>query len=265
MLGVDDGRLGPSGSIRIPCLPALRSELRTLRARIPSIVTQISAIFDLKAPFRSVLINHGGRNERNASVHLALRVGGQLDRTDATAHTQEGDPAEVGQLSPLIPLPKDAIHMGWSWTPHSKPKICFGMRPSEYIGHHLVAKDGQLKEVFQQLVYGDYGFSTGPHGLDQSVANGEIERENFVCWDLTHPDAFKDTGQFSILDANGKALITKADIALTKDAISAGDSKGLHYNIFCGGNVALADGRWASAATTRAATTASASSTSSIR
>jgi len=43
-----------------------------------------------------------------------------------------------------------------------------------------------------------------------------------------------------------QALITKADIALTKDAISAaGDSKGLHYNIFCGGNVALADGRWA--------------------
>jgi hypothetical protein len=91
------------------------------------------------------------------------------------------------------------------------------------------------------------GFSTGPNGLDQSVANGEIDRENFVCWDLTHPDAFKDTGQFSILDENGNALITKADIALTKDAISAaGDSKGLHYNIFCGGNVALADGRWLS-------------------
>ena len=183
---------------------------------------------------------------RKSTVNLALVLAASsIALITATAHTQEGDPAEVGQLSPLIPLPKDAIHMGLSWTPHSKPKICFGMRPSEYIGHHLVGKDGQLKEVFQKLVYGDYGFSTGPHGLDQSVANGEIERENFVCWDLTHPDAFKDTGQFSILDANGKALITKADIALTKDAISAaGDSKGLHYNIFCGGNVALADGRW---------------------
>ena len=103
-----------------------------------------------------------------------------------------------------------------------------------------------MKEVFQRYVYGGYGFSTGPHGLDQSVANGAIERENFVCWDLTHPDAFKDTGQFSILDDNGKALITKADIALTKAAISgAGNSKGLDYNIFCAGNVALADGRWA--------------------
>jgi hypothetical protein len=68
-----------------------------------------------------------------------------------------------------------------SWTPDSKPKICFGMRPSEYIRHQLVDKSGQLKDVIQQLVYGDYGFSTGPHGLDQSVANGEIERENFVC------------------------------------------------------------------------------------
>ena len=184
---------------------------------------------------------------RKATVNLALLLAASsmIALTAATAHTQEGDPAEVGQLSPLIPLPKDAIHMGLSWTPHSKPKICFGMRPSEYLGHHLVGKDGKLKDVFQQLVYGGYGFSTGAHGLDDSVANGEIDRENFVCWDLTHPDAFKDTGQFSILDEEGEALITKADIALTKDAISAaGDSKGLHYNIFCGGNVALADGRW---------------------
>jgi Domain of unknown function (DUF1929) len=156
------------------------------------------------------------------------------------------DRAEVGELGPLIPLPKDAVHAGLSWTPNSKPKICFGMRPSEYAGHDLVDGHGSLKEEFERFVYGSFGFSTGPHGLDQSVANGEIERDNFVCWDLTHPDAFKDTGEFSILDESGNALITRADIALTQDAISAaGDSTGLHYNIFCGGNVALADGRWA--------------------
>ena len=186
--------------------------------------------------------------KRKATVSLPLlfAVGWTTLLAAGTASSQEVDPAKVGQLSPLIPLPKDAIHAGLSWTPDSKPKICFGMRPSEYAGHHLVDDDGQLKDIFQQLVYGGYGFSTGPHGLDQIVANGEIERENFVCWDLTHPDAFKDTGQFSILDENGNALITKADIALTKDAISAaGDSKGLHYNVFCSGNVALADGRWA--------------------
>ena len=81
---------------------------------------------------------------RNATVHLALVLAASstLALTAGTAHTQEGDPAEVGQLSPLIPLPKDAIHMGLSWTPNSKPKICFGMRPSEYVGHHLVDEQG---------------------------------------------------------------------------------------------------------------------------
>jgi Domain of unknown function (DUF1929) len=182
------------------------------------------------------------------TVHLALLLAASstIALTTGTVHTQEPDPAEVGELSPLIPLPKDAIHAGLSWTPKSKPKICFGMRPAEYAGHDLVDEHGSLKEEFERFVYGGFGFSTGPHGLDQSVANGEIERDNFVCWDLTHPDAFKDTGEFSILDENGTPLVTKADIALTADAISdAGDSKGLDYNIFCAGNVALADGRWA--------------------
>ena len=180
------------------------------------------------------------------SIALLLAAASTVALAAGTARAQQGDPAEVGQLSPLIPLPKDAIHAGLSWTKKSGPKICFGMRPSEYIGHHLVDEHRDLKNVFQQLVYGGFGFSTGPHGLDQSVANSEIDRDNFVCWDLTHPDAFKDTGEFSILDDSGQALVTRADIALTAAAISdAGHSTGLDYNIFCSGNVALADGRWA--------------------
>jgi Domain of unknown function (DUF1929) len=180
------------------------------------------------------------------SMALLLAATSTVALAAGAAHSQNADPAEVGELSPLIALPKDAIHAGLSWTPASKPKICFGMRPSEYIGHHLVDEHRDLKNVFQQLVYGGFGFSTGPHGLDQSVANSEIDRDNFVCWDLTHPDAFKDTGEFSILDDSGQALITRADIALTAAAISdAGHSTGLDYNIFCSGNVALADGRWA--------------------
>jgi hypothetical protein len=180
------------------------------------------------------------------SVTLLLAATSTVALAAGAAQAQESDPAAVGELSPLIALPKDAIHAGLSWTPDSKPKICFGMRPSEYIGHHLVDEHRDLKNVFQQLVYGGFGFSTGPHGLDQSVANSEIDRDNFVCWDLTHPDAFKDTGEFSILDDSGQALVTRADIALTAAAISdAGHSTGLDYNIFCSGNVALADGRWA--------------------
>ena len=90
-------------------------------------------------------------------------------------------PSDVGELSPLIPLPKDAIHAGLSWTKDSQPKICFGMRPAEYVGHHLVDEDGGLREEFEHFVYGGYNFSTGPHGLDQSVANGAVDRDNFVC------------------------------------------------------------------------------------
>jgi hypothetical protein len=181
-----------------------------------------------------------------ARVSSRLLLGTVASAVGLLSGAVEADPAKVGQLSPLIPLPKDAVHAGLSWTPDSKPKICFGMRPSEYVGHHLVDEHGSLKEEFERFVYGGFGFSTGPHGLDQSVANGEIERDNFVCWDLTHPDAFKDTGEFSILDDNGQPLITQADIALTEAAISdAGHSKVLDYNIFCAGNVALADGRWA--------------------
>jgi Domain of unknown function (DUF1929) len=180
------------------------------------------------------------------SMALLLAATSSVALAAGAAHSQSADPAEVGELSPLIPLPKDAIHAGLSWTPDSKPKICFGMRPAEYAGHHLVDEHGSLKEEFERHVYGGFGFSTGPHGLDQSVANGAVERDNFVCWDLTHPDAFKNTGEFSILDDNGQPLVTKADIALTEAAMSdAGDSKGLDYNIFCAGNVALADGRWA--------------------
>jgi hypothetical protein len=175
-----------------------------------------------------------------AAMGLVLLAGSAL-----ASHTST-DPSEVGELSPLIAVPKDAIHAGLSWTKKSGPRICFGMRPSEYVGHHLVDHHGELRPAFERFVYGGYGFGTGPHGLDQSVTLGDVERDDFVCWDLAHPDAFNDTGDFSILDDNGEPLITKADIALTEDAFSdAGHSAGANYNIFCSGNVALADGRWA--------------------
>ncbi len=155
-----------------------------------------------------------------------------------------GDPAEVGQLSPLIPFPIDAIHTSLSWRHHMSPRICTGMRPSEYRGSDLVDEDGNLSETFNTLVYGGFGFSGGPHGLDESNLKGDLSRENYVCWDITHPDAFNDTGQFAIVDDEGEELVSKADFPLTSASITdAGHSGGLNYNIFCSGNVALADGR----------------------
>lgn len=156
-----------------------------------------------------------------------------------------------GELSKLIPVPKDAIHAGLAWTKTSKPKICMGMRPSEYAGFHLTFKDqdghDQLFEPFRHFVYGGAGFSEGTHGLDESNTKGNTARENFVCWDLTHEDAFKQTDHFSLIDENDppNELVTKAEFALNDAAFSdAGHSKGLDYNMFCSGNVALADGRW---------------------
>ena len=65
-----------------------------------------------------------GAMRRNSTVNLALLLAASsLALTAGTAQAQQPDPTEVGQLSPLIPLPKDAVHMGLSWTPQSKPKI----------------------------------------------------------------------------------------------------------------------------------------------
>lgn len=157
------------------------------------------------------------------------------------------DPLKCGEIGKLIPVPIDAIHAGLSWTPGSSPKVCMGMRPSEYAGHHLVDDDHVLREPFRELVYGGGNFSTGAHGLDEANEKGDITRDNFVCWDLTHPDAFKDGGVFDLLDGNEppNATLTDSDLALTHDAfIDVGDQAGLEGNIFCAGNVALADGRW---------------------
>lgn len=195
-----------------------------------------------------------------AVVALAL-VGGP----SAIAHHDPGgqcefdegglNPAVCGELSKLIPVPKDAIHAGLAWTSQSQPKICLAMRPAEYAGFHLATEHAdthgdhhaELFEPFRQFVYGGAAFSTGPHGLDQSNLKGNLERDNFVCLDLTHPDALKETDSYRLIDDADppNPLLTKEHFPLTDAAYSdAGHWKGLSYNLFCAGNVALADGRW---------------------
>jgi hypothetical protein len=168
----------------------------------------------------------------------------------AASHTST-DPAAVGELGPLIPFHKDAIHAALLWTKETSPKICFWMRPAEYRGSDLVDStlidpstpsplSAALKPEFAELVYG-LDFSTGPHGLDESVATrilADIPRDNGLCFDPTHPAAFENTGRFNVAD------LTEADFVLNAAAFSnAGHSRGLNYNIFCSGNVVLPDGR----------------------
>ena len=171
-----------------------------------------------------------------ASVPLAVA---HHDPNGTCEFDKGTDPVKCGELSKLIPVPKDAIHAGLTWTKASKPKICMGMRPSEYAGFHLTFKDenghDQLFEPFRHFVYGGAGFSEGTHGLDESNAKGNTARENFVCWNLTHADAFKQTDHFSLIDENDppNELVTKADFALNDAAFSdAGNSKSLDYNMF---------------------------------
>jgi hypothetical protein len=185
------------------------------------------------------------------------------------------NPLTCGELGPLIPFHKDAIHAGLGWTKDKghwdgwydekdkgqkkkRPKICFWMRPSEYQGIHLVDPllppgPGALKTTsFQRFVYGrdfdpappteGFTFSRGPHGLDESVATriqADLYLDNGLCFDLDHPDAFKNPNKFNIAD------LTVADFDLNRAAFSnAGHSTGLNYNIFCAAQVALANGEW---------------------
>lgn len=177
-------------------------------------------------------------------------------------------PAEVGELGPLIPFHKDAIHAGVIWTnghDHGghpaganggakTPKVLFWMRPSEYRGTDSVDESlvagivadpnatlfDALRPIFEQLVFGGFGFSAN---LDESVATRftqvDLPLENTLLFCLNHPDAFQNTGKFNVED------LTEADAALNANAFEdAGYSQGLNYNLFCAGNVQLTDGKF---------------------
>jgi hypothetical protein len=170
-----------------------------------------------------------------------------------SAHHCDGGETNCGELGPLIPFHKDAIHAALVWAGAQRtPKICFWMRPTEYRGSDLVDPDvgpvGTLRTTtFEDYVYGEsfapggFRFSTGPHGLDQSVTTrikADIPRDNGLCFDLNHPDAFANSGKYHVLD------LTEEGFARNSGAFTnAGHSAGLNYNVFCSGNVALADGR----------------------
>jgi hypothetical protein len=123
------------------------------------------------------------------------------------------------------------------------------MRTSQYRGTDLVdpmvGAVGLLKPSFENLVYG-LGFAPGgfsfSNRLDGSVKTrikADIARDNTLCFDLAHPDAFRNSGKFDVTQ------LTEADFALNAAAFSnAGHSTGLNYDVFCAGGVALSDGRW---------------------
>lgn len=164
-----------------------------------------------------------------------------------------GDPAVEGKLSPLIPAHKDAVTLYLSWTATTSPRVLFWGRPAEYPGDALVDPtdvaalgplgqlDQALRDTFLSIVYGDFGRSVGPHGLDRSRASriqADVLRDETLVWDLSHPDAFKNSGKFWVGD------ITDADAALNAAAFrDFGHSQGMHYNLFCSGQAVDPYGR----------------------
>jgi galactose oxidase-like protein len=180
---------------------------------------------------------------RRRRLVLVLGCCGVVSLGTAPAFGQS-DPAQFGELSPLIPFHKDAIHA--TLIPRGDSlDLCFMMRPAEYQGHDLVdpamGDMGQLNPVFESLVYGGFRFSRGDFGLDESNMTrmkDDIGRENVQCVDLDNPSALSDSGKFNV------AELTPDDFARNASAFSdAGASRGLNYNLFCAGNSMLADGR----------------------
>jgi hypothetical protein len=154
----------------------------------------------------------------------------------------QGNPRVVGELGPMIPFHKDAIHTSIVWNEGESPKLLFGMRPAEYRGTDLVDPTtgpiGTLRQTFEDLVYGGFGFSNTLDASVQTRINSDIALDNVQLFDLSHVDAFRNNGVYDV------SLLTPADFALNAAAFTnAGASRGLHYNIFCSGNVSLADGR----------------------
>ena len=174
---------------------------------------------------------------------LLLWFGGVTISAPAPAQNDPpSDPSQVGELGPLIPFHKDAIGATLLWNGDGSPKLYLWMKPAEYRGTDLVDPAigplGELKPTFAKLVYGGFGFSSTLDGSVRSRIKADIARENSLGLDLENPDAFANNGKFRVEDLN------EEDFALNATAFSDnGSSKGLNYNIFCSGNVALADGR----------------------
>ena len=180
--------------------------------------------------------------------------------TAAAFHPVPNAPAVIGEIGPLIPFHKDAIHMVVVWTGvnRDKPKVCFWMRPAEYIGTDLVdplglspdlGETGGFIAAYQALVRGGSEFSDRLDRSVQSRIKDDIPLDNGLCFDLTHPDAFKNNGKHEIATFDEERqvwvpVLTEEDFDLNRAAFSpAGDTAGLDYNIFCAGNVQLPDGR----------------------
>jgi hypothetical protein len=218
--------------------------------------------FPLLGTASSIALAGGsGRVSRGTALVIAFACLSGLGAGSAAAfHPVPDNPRAVGEIGPLIPFHKDAIHavVVWTGVNRDKPKVCFWMRPAEYRGTDLVDPQGLSPDLgdtggfiaaYQALVRGGSEFSDRLDRSVQTRIKEDIPLDNGLCFDLTHPDAFKNNGKHEIATFDEERqvwvpVLNEEDFDLNRAAFSpAGDSAGLNYNIFCAGNVQLPDGR----------------------
>ncbi|HZA67843.1 MAG TPA: galactose oxidase early set domain-containing protein [Geminicoccaceae bacterium] len=231
----------------------------TTELRVPRLLEGASNLAPAGASARHLATNRSistGVTLGIAVAWLSCLGGGAAE----AFHPIPSNPKAVGEIGPLIPFHKDAIHsvLVWTGVNRDKPKVCFWMRPAEYRGTDLVdplglspdlGETGGFIAAYQALVRGGSEFSDR---LDRSVQSrilDDIPLDNGLCLDLTHPDAFKNNGKHEIATFDEVRevwvpVLDEEDFDLNRAAFSpAGDAAGLNYNIFCSGHVQLPDGR----------------------
>lgn len=207
-----------------------------------------------------------------------LGLWGHVAAQNSLPNPNTCDPADCGQVSPLIPMQSaEAVHMGLVWKKNSqRPKILFHARFPEYVPNDIADPElvdraielgafttpglqfnPSLRDVlhgfdpflelgtnrsaddsFQRLTYGGYRLR---QGLSQSVPTRIVANrtmERQLLFDINHPDAFANAGKFHT------ALLDEADFAMNRAAFTEnGYSKGMFYNTYCNARVTLSDGR----------------------
>lgn len=173
-------------------------------------------------------------------ILVAVVIAGAAVAHEEDEDTDIPDVETFGSLGKLIPWHKDAIHISVVWPEKKAPQLCYWMRPSEWRATDLIDPNagslGTKREDFRRIVYGGYRFS---NTLEDSVLTrikADLQLENTLCAEL--PGALTPSDEHHI------EALTPADFAANAQWFKdAGHSRGLNYNLFCGANVMLADGR----------------------
>ena len=225
--------------------------IRTAELRLPQ---QLAAALNIAPDGASASAGHiesTGRVSTGGILSITVACFLYLGGGAAEAfHPVPSNPKTVGEIGPLIPFHKDAIHavLVWTGVNRDKPKVCFWMRPAEYRGTDLVdplglspdlGETGGFIAAYQALVRGGSEFSDRLDRSVQTRIKDDIPLDNGLCFDLTHPDAFKNNGKHEIATFDEVRevwvpVLGEEDFDLNRAAFStAGDSAGLNYNIFC--------------------------------